>query len=199
MEKLIIKNDEVGHQKLKEILTSYQGLERKLFASLPKAIETIILLLEQDSIELFEEEYVKNFEETYDKEIQEIYTTLMNQARWKDGETKPKEIRINALNILRHLGTPTYDQFIYYHSKDIAMHCGNLTPHDFLHVLNNNPKLKELIIFAKPTASKDNIQKYYRFIFSEKVKEVAQRYQEDVMIEMHNIMSKSENILIKRR
>lgn len=189
MGKIIIKNDEVGYEKLEEVLASYQGFHRIYLRKQPKEIAFLLYALEEDIVELFLEDYSHRGEEVYDKVIEERYISLVQQSRWKKRSPEMSCIRLNALSVTKELGVPIYRDFIYYSDSKIAVHCGNLWPHNLFMALSYNQEMNELYIFPYPSSAEISRQ-YYRLVFSDKAKIFAKNYYEIFTQEMLGTMRK---------
>lgn len=181
---------------LEDILCSYQGRgHQSVYVGLDSlALFTSLIAYGQIQIENYRYGYDDNIRE--DEEATRIYRELAPQTRWRVGKhTQIEAIRMNALKQLASLGTPMYQEHIYYADTGTVLICGEILPYEFFQLFTDMPEVKKLYIFPCPFREGWEKPLYFSFEPTEAARGEMQKYVEKKLDEMLRIMrEKSESL-----
>ena len=136
---------------LEDILCSYQGRGHlSVYVDLDSlAVFANLIAYGQVQVENYRYDYDGNIRE--DKEAVRIYRELAPQTRWRVGQhTQIEAIRMNALKQLASLGTPTYQEQIYYADTGSALVCGEILPYGIFQLFTDMLEVKKLYPLPVP-------------------------------------------------
>ena len=112
---------------LEDILCSYQG---RGHLSVYTDLDSLALFA---SLVAYGQIQVENYQYDYDDDIREdgeavrIYQELAPQTRWRVGQrTQIEAIRMNALKQFAGMGTPVFEEQIYYKDTAFVLICGQI-------------------------------------------------------------------------
>ncbi len=173
---------------LKDILCSYQGRgHQSVYVDLDSlAIFTSLIAYGQIQVENYRYGYDDNIRE--DEEATRIYRELAPQTRWRVGQhTQIEAIRMNALKQLASLGTPTYQEQIYYADTGTVLICGEILPYEIFQLFTDMLEVKKLYAFPYRFEREEN-PLYFSFKPTEAAREEMRKYVEKKLDEMLRIM-----------
>ena len=181
---------------LEDILCSYQGRgHQSVYVDLDSlAFFTSLIAYRQIQVENYRYDYNDNIWK--DEEAEWIYRELAPQTRWRVGQhTQIEAIRMNALKQLASLGTPTYQEQIYYADTGSVLICGEILPYEIFQLFTDMPEVKKLYVFPYPFREGWKKPLYFSFKPTESALEEMRKYVERKLEETLRIMrEKSESI-----
>ena len=182
---------------LEDILCSYQGRGHlSVYVDLDSlALFTSLIAYGQIQVENYRYDYDNNIHE--DEEAERIYRELAPQTRWRVGQgTQIEPIRMNALKQFAGMGTPVFEEQIYYKDTTASvLVCGEILPYEIFQLFMDMPEVKKLYVFPYPFREGWEKPLYFSFEPTEAAREKMQKYVERKLDEMCRIMrEKSEGI-----
>lgn len=136
---------------LDDILCSYQG---RGHLSVYADLDSLALFA---SLVAYGQIQVENYRYDYDADIREdaeavrIYQELVPQTRWRVGQrTQIELIRMNALKQFASMGTPVFEEQIYYKGTASVLVCGEILPYEVFRLFTGTAEVKKLYIFPYP-------------------------------------------------
>ena len=181
---------------LEDILCSYQG---RGHLSSYTDLDSFALFA---SLVAYGQIRVENYQYDYDDGIREdgeavrIYQELAPQTRWRVGQhTQIEAIRMNALKQFTGMGTPVFEEQIYYKDTASVLACGEILPYEIFQLFTDMPEVKKLYVFPYPFREGWEKPLYFSFEPTEAAREEMQKYVEKKLDEMLRIMrEKSESL-----
>ena len=170
---------------LEDILCSYQG---RGHLSAYTDLDSLALFA---SLVAYGQIQVENYQYDYDDGIWEdgeavqIYQELAPQTRWRVGQhTQIEPIRMNALKQFAGMGTPVFEEQIYY--KDIAsvLVCGEIMPYEVFQLFTGTAEVKKLYVFPYPFREGWERPLYFSFEPTKAALEEMRKYMEKKWEEM---------------
>jgi len=181
---------------LEDILCSYQGRgHQSVYVDLDSlALFTSLIAYGQIQVENYRYDYDDNIRK--DEEAERIYRELAPQTRWRVGQgTQIEPIRMNALKQFAGMGTPVFEEQIYYKDTASVLVCGEILPYEIFQLFMDMPEVKKLYVFPYPFQAEWEKPLYFSFEPTEAAREEMQKYVERKLDEMCRIMrEKSEGI-----
>ena len=164
---------------LEDILCSYQG---RGHLSVYTDLDSLALFV---SLVVYGQIRGKNYQYDYDAGIREdreavqIYQELAPQTRWQVGQrTQIEAIRMNALKQFAGIGTPVFEEQIYYKDTASVLVCGEILPYEVFQLFTGTAEVKKLYIF--PYRFRDGWDRplYFSFVPTEAALEEMRKYME---------------------
>lgn len=128
---------------LEDILCSYQG---RGHLSAYTDLDSLALFA---SLVSYGQIWVENYQYDFDDDIREdreavqIYQELAPQTRWRVGQhTQIEAMRMNAFKQLAGMGTPVFEEQIYYKDTASALVCGEILPYEVFQLFTDTAKVK---------------------------------------------------------
>ncbi len=171
---------------LEDILCSYQGRGH------------LSVYIDMDSLALFAslvaygQIQVENYQYDYDDDIREdgeavrIYQELAPQTRWRVGQrTQIEAIRMNALKQFAGMGTPVFEEQIYYKDTTSVLVCGEILPYEIFQLFTDTAEVKKLYVFPYPFRNGWDRPLYFSFEPTEAALGEMRKYMEKKWEEMY--------------
>jgi len=178
--------------KLDEILCSYQGRSHQSVYFDTNALALFVSLLLQGEITMQEYSYEYDAAIYEDETVIRIYQELAPQTRWRIGRhTHIESIRMNALKQFAHIGTPVYDDQIYYKDKEAVLICGEFLPYEIIRLFAERQDIKILYIFPYPYRNEDEKAVYYSFEPTAISRDEMKRYMDEAFANLYRILEKN--------
>lgn len=167
--------------KLDSILCSYQGRgHQSVYIDMEPLVLFVGLLL-RDEIKLQSYPYQYDLDIYEDELAVRIYKELAPQTSWrKNCRTQIQSIRMNALKLFAHMGTPRYEGQIYYEDTESVLVCGEILPYAIIQLLMNPLKVNRLYVFTQPHQAEKDQNVYYSFEFTESARDEMKAYVEQI-------------------
>lgn len=170
---------------LEDILCSYQG---RGHLSAYTDLDSLALFA---SFVAYGQIQVENYQYDYDDDIREdreavrIYQELAPQTRWRVGQhTQIELIRMNALKQFAVMGTPVFQEQIYYKDTASVLVCGEILPYEVFQLFTGTVEVERLYIFPYPFRDGWEKPLYFSFVPTETALEEMRRYEERKWEEM---------------
>ena len=136
---------------LENILCSYQGRGHlSVYTDLDSlALFASLVAYGQIQVEDYQYDYDDGIRE--DGEAVRIYQELVPQTRWRGGQrTQIEAIRMNALKQFAGMGTPVFEEQIYYKDTASVLVCGEILPYEVFQLFTDVAEVKKLYVFPYP-------------------------------------------------
>ena len=180
---------------LEDILCSYQG---RGHLSVYTDMDSLAL---SASLVAYGQIRVENYQYDYDDDIREdgeavrIYQELAPQTRWRVGQcTQIEAIRMNALKQFAGMGTPVFEEQIYYKDTASVLVCGEILPYEVFRLFTDTAEVKKLYVFPYPFRGGWERPLYFSFEPTETALEEMRKYMERKWEEMcRTIREKNED------
>ena len=170
---------------LEDILCSYQG---RGHLSAYTDLDSLALFA---SFVAYGQIQVENYQYDYDDDIREdreavrIYQELAPQTRWRFGQhTQIELIRMNALKQFAVMGTPVFQEQIYYKDTASVLVCGEILPYEVFQLFTGTVEVERLYIFPYPFRDGWEKPLYFSVVPTETALEEMRRYVERKWEEM---------------
>lgn len=181
---------------LEDILCSYQG---RGHLSAYTDLDSFALFA---SLVAYGQIQVENYQYDYDDDIREdgeavqIYQELAPQTRWRVGQhTQIESIRMNALKQFAGMGTPVFEEQIYYKDTASVLVCGEILPYEIFQLFLDTTGLRKIYIFPYPFREGWEKPFYFSFEPTGTAQREIRKYAEKKREEMYQVMrEKSESI-----
>lgn len=181
---------------LENILCSYQGRGHlSVYTDLDSlALFASLVAYGQIQVEDYQYDYDDGIRE--DGEAVRIYQELVPQTRWRVGQrTQIEAIRMNALKQFAGMGTPVFEEQIYYKDTASVLVCGEILPYEIFQLFLDTTGLRKIYIFPYPFREGWEKPFYFSFEPTGTAQREIRKYAEKKREEMHQVMrEKSESI-----
>lgn len=178
---------------LEDILCSYQG---RGHLSVYTDMDSLALFA---SLVAYGQIQVENYQYDYDDDIREdgeavrIYQELASQTRWRVGQrTQIEAIRMNALKQFAGMGTPVFEEQIYYKDTASVLACGEILPYEIFQLFTGTVEVKKLYIFPYPFRDGWDRPLYFSFEPTEAALEEMRKYMEKKWEEMYRTIREND-------
>ena len=178
---------------LEDILCSYQG---RGHLSVYTDMDSLALFA---SLVAYGQIQVENYKYDYDDDIREdgeavrIYQELAPQTRWRVGQrTQIEAVRMNALKQFAGMGTPVFEEQIYYKDTASVLACGEILPYEIFQLFTGTVEVKKLYIFPYPFRDGWDRPLYFSFEPTEAALEEMRKYMEKKWEEMYRTIREND-------
>lgn len=86
------------------------------------------------------------------------------------------------------MGTPTYNEHIYYADAGFVLECGEILPFEIFQLFSDMPEVKKLYIFPYPFRNEKEQPVYFSFESTEAAREEMRKYQKKKFEETYRIV-----------
>ena len=177
---------------LDEILCSYQGRNHQSVYIDVDALAVFISNLMAGEIKMQDYQYQYDVNIREDEMAVGIYREIAPQTRWRVGcQTQIEAIRMNALKQFAHMGTPVYEEQIYYRDTESVLVCGEILPREINKLFAEWQNVKVLYVFPYPYKNEDQMAKYYSFEPSEVARDEMKKYMKQVFDKLYRFMEEN--------
>ena len=171
---------------LEDILCSYQGRGHlSAYTDLDSlALFTSLVAYGQIQVENYQYDFDDDIRE--DREAVRIYQELAPQTRWRVWQiTQIEEIRMNALKQFAGMGTPVFEEQIYYKDTTSVLVCGEILPYEIFQLFTDTAEVKKLYVFPYPFRNGWDRPLYFSFEPTEAALGEMRKYMEKKWEEMY--------------
>ncbi len=171
---------------LEDILCSYQGRGHlSAYTDLDSlALFTSLVAYGQIQVENYQYDFDDDIRE--DREAVRIYQELAPQTRWRVGQrTQIEAIRMNALKQFAGMGTPVFEEQIYYKDTTSVLVCGEILPYEIFQLFTDTAEVKKLYVFPYPFRNGWDRPLYFSFEPTEAALGEMRKYMEKKWEEMY--------------
>mgnify|MGYP006980037593 CR=1 FL=1 len=179
---------------LENILCSYQGRGHlSVYTDLDSlALFASLVAYGQIQVEDYQYDYDDGIRE--DGEAVRIYQELVPQTRWRVGQrTQIEAIRMNALKQFAGMGTPVFEEQIYYKDTTASvLVCGEILPYEVFQLFTDVAEVKKLYVFPYPFRDRWERLLYFSFEPTEAALEEMRKYMEKKWEEMYRTIREND-------